>query len=394
MKGTGSVAVVPWRRMPEVLLGLVRHRRATLAALSKAYPRGVVIRTPRRRILVISSEAAVRHVLVEAAGKYAKGLGQAEAGGVIGDGILTAHGVEWRDQRRAIGPRLAARAVTARSDRIESEADGSVTSLELDDWTTVNMSMVLADYTLRCLAHVLGLPAPPSVEVVRALDTVQDEAIFRSITSELVPMWLTPRRRGRVRAAQQRLAVTTRELSSVYPDEPWSTDAGMASLLLAGYETTASTLSWVVSRLAHDPQSAGASAESLLAEVLEESPPVWLISRRALQPDVVDGVPVRTGDDLAIVSGAGATAHLPLSLVFGLGPRACPGSSLARLEARAWLHRAVERLEFRACLGSPLAGEARMSYAPRPPLLVEVRARRSPAPPPTKDPLRTPRRGT
>src|SRR5699024_10633620 len=53
---------------------------------------------------------------------------------------------------------------------------------------------------------------------------------------------------------------------------------------------------------------------------------------------------------------------------FGVGPRACPGGSLAQAEAVLWLSEACRRVEFRIRPGTPPTPLARMSQAPAQPL--------------------------
>jgi cytochrome P450 len=89
------------------------------------------------------------------------------------------------------------------------------------------------------------------------------------------------------------------------------------TLIVAGHETTASTLNWTWYLLSQHPEAearlheAAASAtdeadtgtnyvEQVLQEALRLYPPVWLFSRRAVGDDVLGGYHVPAGTDVFI----------------------------------------------------------------------------------------------
>ncbi|WP_072691569.1 cytochrome P450 [Rhodococcus marinonascens] len=285
---------------------------------------------------------------------------------------------------------------------------------------------LLAEYTLRCLATVLGAPAPHVAPVLAALDVVQDDAMFRVVTQDRVPAVLRPRAERRLREARTVLdraadEVIAAVVSAGAPDSSppaWANRDGVISLLLAGYETTSSTLGWAVDELSRRPALAHALVEereaaddptddpadllrlmgqlrlttAVVKEVLRLHPAVWLVSRRARRDDVVAGWPIRTGDDVCVVTAevqregwaepdlfdpARFLTHDDHGryLPFGLGPRGCPGASLAHLEATLWLAEASRRLTLRPALGRRTRALARMSMTTMPgtPYLVAQR---------------------
>ncbi|RPF19725.1 cytochrome P450 [Myceligenerans xiligouense] len=389
-----------------VLRGLTRADRVDhLVALARDRPGGALLRTPFGRMLITATPSAVKHVLVRHADRYVKGLGQAQAREIIGEGLLTAEGEHWRRQRRDVTPYLAARAVHAHQGRFLALARAGAATVEERGWDAVDPAVLLAEYTLGCLGVTFGFPAPAAEHIHEAFDTIQDEALFRSVSQGLVPLRARPRARARVHAALRLLARETSGSLPGHRDDAWATPEGMTSLFLAGYETTASTLAWAITYLAQHPavqEQIAAEASVLdalgpddvtprhlaalrwssatLDETLRLRPPVWLVSRRATVADTVDGVALSPGDEVLILPAAAQSADPDFrperflsgaresSLDFGAGPRACPGGALAQAEAVLWLSTACGRLALRPRGRRTVTALARMSQAPAPDL--------------------------
>jgi len=175
----------------------------------------------------------------------------------------------------------------------------------------------------------------------------------------------------------------------------------VVTFIVAGHETVASALTWAWDLLATHPEAADrlrAEADALggaptfddlprlpyAAAVMDETlrlyPPAWVITRRALEDDVLGGVPV-AADALVIVSPwlvhrheaewdrpeefdparfltsagerrrdvAAAAAYIP----FGAGPRLCIGRDMALLEGTLVLASLARAVDFHAVQESP-----------------------------------------
>jgi enediyne biosynthesis protein E7 len=237
-----------------------------------------------------------------------------------------------------------------------------------------------------------------------SFEYVQDQALFEMETLGLVPQWL-PLKGQRVfrkaRADLERITeilvvqrkanpsesgadVLTRLISSTAKE----TDKRVAdrrirdelvTLLLAGHETTASTVGWTLDLVSQHPRVRDKLHEEAVAVygdrrpvyedltrlrytnmVLQETmrlfPPVWILPRRALGEDEVGGYHVPAGAEVLICpytlhrhpkywadpdrfdperfnpdvpSNRPRYAHIP----FGAGPRFCVGNHLGMMEA-------------------------------------------------------------
>ena len=385
--------------------GLMTGRLEAMTRIAQTHPEGAVLRLPTRRLVVASDPVTVRHVLVDHADRYAKGMGQAESAPWLGDGLLTAEGEPWARQRPSVAALLRARRVQELLPAVVEAARANVAALAQLDGGWVDPRTHLAQYTLDTLSIVFGLAEPDARLVVDAFDTLQDRVMFDTTTLGLVPRWARPLSTRRSLTARATLEREARRILVDTPGQaPWADPVRLIALLLAGYETTASTLAWAVDLLSRRPvvQAALAAeadvvdwdgplkldqlelAGAVFRETVRVSPPVWLISRRALVEDVVAGNRVRPGDDVAIVTTAmrgdrsppfdAAAPQSGRMTEFGQGPRGCPGSALAEAEARIWLALASQALELDSGHGAPPRPVARMSQAPGP-FRIRVRPR-------------------
>ena len=140
----------------------------------------------------------------------------------------------------------------------------------------------------------------------------------------------------------------------------------LAFLLISGNETTRHLLANLMLRIARDEAFLPTLRENpaLVANAVEESlrlePPVLLLMREVMQETEMFGPRMKAGDSIAFgiasanrdedvydepdafrLDRAKPKAHV----AFGGGPHVCPGSALARLEARVLLEVAIERIE-------------------------------------------------
>jgi cytochrome P450 len=183
------------------------------------------------------------------------------------------------------------------------------------------------------------------------------------------------------------------------------------TLLLAGHETTATALTWTWYLLSKHPDAACKlrveldevlgrrvpTVEDLPAleftrRVIQESmrlyPPVWIISRTAIEEDEIGGYPIPAGS-VVLVSQYAMHRHpdfwenperfdpdrfLPersrgrhpyAYFPFGGGPRLCIGADLAMLETQLILVTLAQRFQLELLPGHPVEPEPLITLRPR-----------------------------
>ncbi|RKT55206.1 cytochrome P450 [Saccharothrix australiensis] len=389
-----------------LLARMAKDRLSVMTSVTRRYGDAVRLRLGPKSLHFFNHPDHAKHVLADNSANYLKGIGLVHARRALGDGLLTSEGEVWKAQRKTIQPVFTAKRINGKADAIAQEAAGLVARLrERRDGAPVDISAEMTGLTLGVLGRTLldaDLGAFESIG--ESFEAVQDQAMFEMMTLSALPTWVPlPKqlrfRRARAdldrivaRLAAERAANPTAEgddvLSRLIEATRREVDARagrrrmrdeMVTLLLAGHETTASTLSWTFHLLDRHPEvweRLHAEAVEVLGdrlptyadvhrlrqttmvlqEVMRLYPPVWLLPRLARAEDEVGGYRVAAGADVVIcpytlhrhpafwdrpevfdpdrfdpgrAAGRPRYAYIP----FGAGPRVCVGSGLGMLEA-------------------------------------------------------------
>ena len=425
----------PRREALKILRELRADRLGLMSGAVAEYGDAVRVAIGPKKLYIFNAPDHAKHVLADNAANYHKGIGYTEAKRALGDGLLTSEGPLWREQRRTIQPVFQHKRIAAQADVIVGEALGLVDRLRAyeDAGRPVDVLEEVTALTLGVLGSTLldaDLGAFESIG--HSFEAVQDQAMFEMETLGMVPRWLPLKGQRKFRRARgdlerivdilvrQRKAnpsgsgddVLTRLIASTAKEaDKRVADRRMrdelVTLLLAGHETTASTVGWTLNMVSRHPEVRQRLHEEALEVfgdrrpvyedltklrytnmVLEETmrlyPPVWILPRRALEDDEVGGFHVPAGTDVLICPytmhrhprhwpdperfdperfGPDAPSERPryAHIPFGAGPRFCVGNHLGMIEATFVIATLMRELLLERRPGSDVTPEPMMS---------------------------------
>lgn len=434
----------PRTAMPAVLARMVRSRLDVMTWAAATYGDAVRLPLGPKTLYFFNHPDHAKHVLADNAANYTKGLGMVHARRALGDGLLTSEGELWRKQRKTIQPVFNARRIAGQLGAIAEEAEHLTARLRAHvGHAPVDMRAEMTAFTLGVLGRTLvDADLGEFASIGASFEAVQNQAMFDAITLGTVPLWLPLPLQTRFRRARRDLQRIVDTLAADRATRPAGDDivsrliasvrhesdqrAGrirmrdeLVTLLLAGHETTASTLTWAFHLLDEHPHAwqrlheeavevfgrGPLTTETLhgltyTTQVLEETirlhPPVWLLPRVARADDEIGGFGVPAGADVLLcpyllhrhpafwtsperfdpqrfAPGATAGRNRYSYIPFGAGPRFCVGNSLGMMEATVALATVARDLRLSKVPGYQVAGEAMLTLRIRGGLPMNVR---------------------
>ncbi|MFF4378213.1 cytochrome P450 [Kitasatospora sp. NPDC001547] len=439
----------PRRAAPVLLRRLVGDRLSMMRSAAAEYGDAVRISMGPKTLYFFNHPDHAKHVLADNAANYHKGIGLAQARRALGNGLLTSEGELWRKQRRQIQPAFQHKRIVQQADAVAEEAAKLVGRLRAHEGGgPVDVVKEVTALTLGVLGRTLLDVDLSAFEAVgHDFEAVQDQAMFDMVTMGMVPGWVPLSTQLRFRKARQDLQKVvdrlvaervSRDGGEVEGDDALSRlivatrqepDAAVArqrmrdelvTLLLAGHETTASTLGWTFYLADRHPEVMDrlhAEAVEVLGdrlpgfddlhrlrytsmvveEVMRLYPPVWILPRQAQADDEVGGYHVPAGADVLIcpytlhrhprfwdapeqfdperfdrdrATERPRYAYIP----FGAGPRFCIGNHLGLLEATFTIAMVARDLRLAKVPGYRVVAEPMLSLRVRGGLPMTVRS--------------------
>jgi unspecific monooxygenase len=368
----------------------------------------------RHSSFILNTPDAIRHVLVDNYENYTRTpAGFRVLRPMLGEGLLIAEGRAWKHQRRTLAPAFTPRAVATLIPHMVAATDETVAKLSGVSGGPVNLREAMQRMTLEIAGRTMfsfgmdrhgatlrdfvmdysdRLARPHFLDLVlpRGWPAPRDfsRARFRKRWTKFVGMLMAERRTaGKQEGAPARdlfdlmNAARDPETNEAFSDEQLGDQ--IATMILAGHETTATALFWSLYLLALDPvaqeqlaaeaRQVGANGvpdldrlkftRAVVDETMRLYPPAFLIARAAAGADVIAGMPVRKHDVIMIAPWLlhrheklwrDPNAFVPerfmppatppdrfAYLPFGVGPRVCIGAHFALVEATFALSRII-----------------------------------------------------
>jgi cytochrome P450 len=366
-----------------------------------------------RNSFILNRPDAIRHVLLSNYENYSRTpAGIRMLRPVLGDGLLIAEGHSWTFQRRTLAPAFTPKATANLVPPMTAVLDETIAKLDERTGEPVDLREIMQRMTLEIAGRTmfsfgmdrhgptlrnfvmeygarLGRPYLFDMLLPVSWPSPMDfaRARFRKRWTEFVARLIAERR-----AMGKKDGAPPRDLFDLM-DEARDPETGkgfsdeqlvdeVATMILAGHETTATALFWALYLLALDPDTqeevatetrgehldsmADIDRQKFTRAVIEETmrlyPPAFLIARAAREKDDAAGVAIGKGDIIMIApwllhrheklwdqpnafipkrfmstEAPDRFAYLP----FGAGPRVCVGAPFAQAESVLALARLI-----------------------------------------------------
>ncbi|RYZ40612.1 MAG: cytochrome P450 [Myxococcaceae bacterium] len=438
-----TAARIPTGPRGHLLMGVLPQVRRDilgfLSSIHREYGDVVSYRLGPIKSHLIAHPDGVRHVLQDHVKNYTKDhLSYRMGAWITGNGLLTSQGDFWLRQRRLAQPAF-------HRQRIAGMAAQMIQSTQamLQRWDASAAQDLPVGVTEEMMRLSLGIVGEAlfgtSVEdqtakVGAAFNELSRQIAERFRSFNMLPPVLPTRNDRAFRAARTTLKQTVQGIIATRRQRPEDTgdllsmlmaardeDTGtgmtdaqlgdeVLTMLLAGHETTATTLSWVFGLLATHPEVEArlhAEVDAVLAgraptvedvpklgytrQVVEEAmrlyPAAVIFSRTVMEDDVICGFKIPKGSAVDVspyvthrhpdfweepdlfrperfAPEAAAKRHRFAWFPFSGGPRQCIGSSFAMMESQLVLATVSQRYRLREEPGFSLQPESHLSLRP------------------------------
>jgi cytochrome P450 len=435
-----SLAAAPGRTAPEPEFSFdVGDAPDSLDRMRELYARfGDIYRVyspgRRRYVYVINHPDDAKRVLVSNHANYRKGFGLDRVRMLLGNGIVTSDGELWRTQRYMMQPMFHRRVITGFAEVIDRANERLIARWERHANTgePINVTDEMSEITLEVILRAIfgtdldALPqqlGPNPFEIITK-DSARDLS-FAARFYQLRKLVLEIMRRRRSDGAEHfdfiGMLLDARDKASGAPMGERELVDEVMTLIIAGHETAASGLNSAWYLLSQHPQAeellhaeidavAEQAAPSLQAsealiftrsvvdEALRLYPPVWVLSRQSIEPDVLAGCTIPAGAEVLLspylvhrhpqywsepeafrpgrVATQPAGGSTPFARIpFGAGARHCIGETMALYEMSMHLFRVGRRFRLTCAAGEPMELEALINLRAKKPIWMRLERR-------------------
>jgi cytochrome P450 len=397
---------------------------------------------PGQHIYLFNHPDAIEQVLVTERDRMIKDKLTRELSLMLGNGLLVSEGAFWRKQRRLAQPAFHRDRIAAYGEAMVRYAERAVSTWR--DGETRDVHVDLMHLTLDIVAKTLfgveigdgdvsrrigaaldvlmgrfsgagifvpiQLPTPGNVRTKRAVADL-DEVVYGIIEER--------RRTGDQGDLVSMMIAATSEDDGAMTDVQLRDEA--MTMVLAGHETTALTLSFALHLLARHPEVADRLvqeiatqlgdraataadlpkleyADAVVREAMRLYPPAWALGREVTAPCVIGGYPVPAGTQLWVAqwvvhrdarwfadplafrperwaNGFAKTLPRHAYFPFGGGPRICIGNAFAMMSAVLVLVTIVRRFAVATVDDRPLAIVPTVTLRPKNGVRLVLRSR-------------------
>lgn len=432
---------------------LMRARNNVVAMWPKSYYRKefITLRFPTRQMFIVNNPAGVQRVMVSNENNYRKSpVNSQTLKPLLGNGLFVSNGDLWARQRKVASPSTHGSRLPDYAATIIACGEGMIAELRaIPEGQALNVTEPFTLVTAEIISQLMfGYPLKERGQVMYEAFKEYSASHGRVHIFEFLglPTWLPRPGSWRGRRAVKRFdsvlldflkAGRTREAQSPptllemlihyrdpegQPMAPNLIRDEMASIFLAGHETTALTLGWAFYSLSQHPEAEKRVHEEIdrvvgdrpirfedvpqltysravIDETLRLYPPVHIFSREAIEDDEICGNRVPAGSYITIASWLlhrhekyweEPTAFRPERFLppevqkvqqfayipFGTGSRVCMGKHLGLLEATLLFAMVAQSFRLRVPEGAVIEPLGRMTLRPSPGMSLRIERRR------------------
>lgn len=402
------------------------------------------------KVIVLNHPDYAQHVLQQNVANYPKGGALWDSlGTLLGNGLPVSNGDFWLRQRRMMQPQFHRKRLEALTELMISAIDE-----EMAKWDeaavsgeTFNITAAFNHTTMRIIVRTMfgaGLSGDEMEKVSDSLTYALD-FILKGMITNFFPGWMPVPGRKRYQEAvqtideivlkiiQQRresdeeaedmitllLRMVDDETGETMTDQQLRDEA--VTLFLAGYETTAVALNWLMFFLLHHPEVASrlrdevdtvlgtrtatfadlpqlAYTRMLMLETLRICPPVWWMLRATIADDQIGNCPIPAGATVAPIPYTihrhpdfwddpetfdperftperAAGQHKLAWVPFGSGQRICIGKEFAIMEGQLILAAIIQRYDLTAVSTKVPEKQASITIRSKEPVYVKLKKR-------------------